>query len=75
MDRAEIEAKEKSLIDESQKVQKALDALNDSMGKSPSMSDVKAHEALVQARNDTQKELLQVERGLSNLTAKGVSDE
>ncbi|CAG9949893.1 unnamed protein product [Clonostachys rosea f. rosea IK726] len=75
MDRAELEAKQKSLIDESQKIQQALNALNDSMGKSPSMSDVKAHEALTQARKDTQKEPLQVERELSDITAKGVSDE
>ncbi|CAH0021289.1 unnamed protein product [Clonostachys rhizophaga] len=71
MDRAELEAKQKSLIAESQQVQKALDTLNGSMGKSPSMSDVKAHEALTQARKDTQKELIQVERELSDLTAKG----
>ncbi|CAI6097227.1 unnamed protein product [Clonostachys chloroleuca] len=75
MDRAELEAKQKSLVDESQKFQQALSTLKDSMGKSPSMSDVKAHEALTQARNDTQKEFLQVERELSDLTAKGVSDE
>ncbi|CAG9975642.1 unnamed protein product [Clonostachys byssicola] len=71
MDRAELEAKQKSLTDESKKVQQALDTLKDSMGKSPSMSDVKAHEALTQARKDTQKELIQVERELSDLKAKG----